>query len=245
VVAVATAQEALERIRSGEVFRYCFVDWMMPEMDGQQFLEALVAWSAKSGLSLPERVVVSAYDSEGFLQTAKRLGVRRVLTKPVLPEYLRTLFKREGQGDNAAEASGPAEDVRIDGMRILLVEDNRVNQLLAIKMLEARGAHVQVASDGQQALDILERVGPMHFHVVLMDLQMPVMDGYTATQRLRADARFDDMPIIAMTAHAMVEEQQRCAALGMNEHITKPIDPQRLYATLRQFFLQRAAVIPV
>jgi CheY-like chemotaxis protein len=113
-----------------------------------------------------------------------------------------------------------------------MAEDNRVNQILARKLMEAQGAEVTVMNDGQQALNHLQEVGANRYHVVLMDLQMPVMDGYTATQRLRADRRFDALPIIALTAHAMVEEVERCAALGMNDHVTKPINPDKLYSAL-------------
>jgi len=126
-------------------------------------------------------------------------------------------------------------------MRVLLVEDNTVNQMLARKLMEAKGVQVDVVGDGQQALDRLDERGPFHYQVVLMDLQMPVMDGYTAVQRLRAQSRFEGLPIVAMTAHAMAEDVERCAALGMNEHLTKPIQPQRLYETLQRFHLRRPA----
>ena len=124
-------------------------------------------------------------------------------------------------------------DVRLlEGMRVLLVEDNKVNQMLARKLLENKDILVDIASDGQQALDQLDQKGAHYYDCVLMDLQMPVMDGYTATQILRARPAFDDLPIIAMTAHAMSEEVDRCAALGMNGHVTKPIHPATLYKTL-------------
>ncbi|WJJ94999.1 ATP-binding response regulator [Neopusillimonas aromaticivorans] len=126
-----------------------------------------------------------------------------------------------------------ADSDTLDGMQVLLVEDNKVNQMLARKLLEAKGVQVDIANDGQQALDRLNETGPAHYDCVLMDLQMPVMDGYTATQRLRALPEFGALPIIAMTAHAMAEEIERCAALGMNGHVTKPIHPATLYNTLK------------
>ena len=125
-----------------------------------------------------------------------------------------------------------SDDASLDGMPVLLVEDNKVNQMLARKLLEAKGVQVDIASDGQQALTRLEEAGPDHYDCVLMDLQMPVMDGYTATRQLRENTRFNALPIIAMTAHAMTEEIERCAALGMNGHVTKPIHPATLYETL-------------
>ena len=128
-------------------------------------------------------------------------------------------------------------------MRLLLAEDNRVNQMLARKLIESQGATVDVVADGQMALNRLHQVGPNHYHLVLMDLQMPVMDGYTATQRLRTERRFDALPIVAMTAHAMVEEVERCAALGMNDHLTKPINPEKLFATLERYLAQRTSEV--
>ncbi|MGE4125934.1 MAG: ATP-binding protein [Pusillimonas sp.] len=129
-------------------------------------------------------------------------------------------------------ASTPENDT-LDGMRVLLVEDNKVNQMLACKLLESKGVHVDIANDGQQALERLYDAGPSYYDCVLMDLQMPVMDGYTATQHLRARPEFNILPIVAMTAHAMTVEIERCAALGMNGHVTKPIHPATLYETLK------------
>ena len=132
----------------------------------------------------------------------------------------------------APDASTPENDT-LDGMQVLLVEDNKVNQMLARKLLESKGVRVDIANDGQQALDRLNETGPSHYDCVLMDLQMPVMDGYTATRHLRARPEFNALPIVAMTAHAMTEEIERCTALGMNGHVTKPIHPPTLYNTLK------------
>ena len=126
-----------------------------------------------------------------------------------------------------------ADNDTLDGMQVLLVEDNKVNQMLARKLLESKGVRVDIANDGQQALDRLNETGPRHYDCVLMDLQMPVMDGYTATRHLRARPEFNALPIVAMTAHAMTEEIERCTALGMNGHVTKPIHPPTLYNTLK------------
>jgi len=242
VVSVATAAEGLERLKSGETFQHCFVDWVMPDMDGEAFLRELQTWASTSQAALPHIVVVSAHDSDALQQMASPLGAARVLSKPVLPEHLRTVLRQGTQPAAPAPASAP--DHQLTGMKVLLVEDNRVNQMLARKLMEAQGATVEVVSDGQQALEHLRDKGPDAYHLVLMDLQMPVMDGYTATQRLRADRRFDHMPIVAMTAHAMVEEVDRCAALGMNDHLTKPINPEKLYATLARYHRLRASSVP-
>jgi len=119
------------------------------------------------------------------------------------------------------------------GIRILLVEDNEVNQQVASELFESAGAMVTIANHGGEAVRILtEGEGPLLFDVVFMDLQMPDMDGFTATRHIRAQPRLEGLPIIAMTAHALVEERQRCLEAGMNDHVSKPIDPDALFATL-------------
>jgi CheY-like chemotaxis protein len=116
---------------------------------------------------------------------------------------------------------------------VLLVEDNEMNQQVATELLESAGAIVTVANHGGEAVKILTAGDqPPEFDVVFMDLQMPEMDGFTATRLLRADPRLRKFPIIAMTAHALVEERQRCLDAGMNDHVSKPIDPDNLFATL-------------
>jgi two-component system sensor histidine kinase/response regulator len=133
----------------------------------------------------------------------------------------------------AAVASASAEGVSLAGLRILLVEDNDINQQIAVELLEGVEAKVDVANNGREAVDIL--LGgpiPPAYDVVLMDLQMPVMDGHQATKKIRSDPRFAELPIYAMTAHATLEERELCLANGMNGHIAKPIDPALLFDTL-------------
>ena len=244
VETTATAEDGLQRMENGEQFAHCFVDWVMPGMNGEGFLRALQQLNTDGRIRyMPNLVVVSAHDTDALAQVASPLGASRVLTKPVLPEHLRNVMRPGATPTTASAAASPSPttdgdartskaDGRLVGLKVLMAEDNRVNQILARKLMEAQGAEVTVMNDGQQALNHLQEVGALRYHVVLMDLQMPVMDGYTATQRLRADRRFDAMPIIALTAHAMVEEVERCAALGMNDHVTKPINPEKLYSAL-------------
>lgn len=128
-------------------------------------------------------------------------------------------------------------DADLNGMRVLLVEDHLFNQQLAVELMDARGVKVIVANNGQEALNTLAATPPGYFHLVFMDLQMPVMDGYEATRRIRADSRYSALPLVAMTAHAMTEERERCATLGMNGHLSKPIVPGDLYATLARYYI--------
>ena len=125
---------------------------------------------------------------------------------------------------------------RVGGARILLVEDNEINQQIAVELLEGAGATVTVTSNGREAVEKLAGSAHASFDVVLMDLQMPVMDGYQATAKLRDDSRFATLPIVAMTAHATVEERQRCLAAGMNDHVAKPIDPAALFEAVSRFY---------
>src|SRR4030095_10860973 len=118
---------------------------------------------------------------------------------------------------------------------VLLVEDNEVNQQVAVELIEGVGGLVDVAGDGLKAVTLLEAADPVPYQVVLMDVQMPEMDGYQATGRLRQQARFAALPIVAMTAHATLEERERCIAAGMTDHVSKPIDPAALYAVLGRY----------
>jgi CheY-like chemotaxis protein/HPt (histidine-containing phosphotransfer) domain-containing protein len=126
------------------------------------------------------------------------------------------------------------------GLRVLLVEDNEVNQQICVELLNSMAVRVTVAENGAEALRLLEgpqevaagHHGTLSFDLVLMDLNMPLLDGWETTRRLRCNPRFNDLPVLAMTAHALVEERDRCLALGMQEHLTKPIEPATLYAAL-------------
>ena len=140
--------------------------------------------------------------------------------------------------DSCAGSADSPDDIqnrsKLKGARVLLVEDNAINRQVAGEMLAQLGVQVAVAQNGQEAVDLIcgcqgEKTD---FHAVLMDIQMPIMDGYEATRRIRAEKRFCDLPIIAMTAHALTEERERCLDVGMNEHCTKPIDPLNLEKTL-------------
>jgi two-component system sensor histidine kinase/response regulator len=130
----------------------------------------------------------------------------------------------------------PVGTGQLVGLRVLLVEDNEINQQIARELLESMGVQVTLADNGQQALDLLQAaIDPLPWSAVLMDLQMPVMDGHQATLTLRAQLRFQALPIIALTAHASSQEAARCLSEGMNAHLSKPIDPETLFNCLAQW----------
>ena len=230
-----TAVEMVDQAgQAGLGYDLLLIDWVMPRLDGAGVLTAL---KVRDGVHAPLPVIVSAYDSDVVHISANALGARHFLPKPVLPESLRGLINGLA-GVNHAMPQGlgaTAAKAQLAGMRVLLVEDNPINQQLAIELLQARDVVVDVADHGQLALERLNARPPDHYSVVLMDLQMPVMDGYEATRQLRLDPRYVDLPIIAMTAHAMADERQRCLVLGMNGHISKPIEPELLYDSLAAF----------
>jgi two-component system sensor histidine kinase/response regulator len=187
----------------------------------------------------PHIVLVTAFGREEVREEAERLELDGFLVKPVtksmIVDTLVNVFAQEGEAASAATEGDQA--MRLRGARILLTEDNEINQQIAVELLEGQGATVKVANNGREAVEFLSNgPQPPPFDVVLMDLQMPVMDGYQATARLRADARFATLTIIAMTAHATMEEKQRCLAAGMNDHISKPIDPGNLFETVGRFY---------
>jgi CheY-like chemotaxis protein/HPt (histidine-containing phosphotransfer) domain-containing protein len=214
------------------------LDWVLPDMDGG----AVLARLAQLGQQVPFTAVVSAYDTEAIDAVAAPLGVHHFLPKPVLPGALRYLISTALGGAEALPTPQHAwRGYDLSGMRVLLVEDNRINQQVASELIEMRGVEVVLANDGRQALDILAGHAPQYFDLVLMDLQMPLMDGYEATRQLRLQERYARLPIVAMTAHAMAEERERCDALGMNGHVSKPIEPEQLYAMLAQHYGAQAA----
>jgi signal transduction histidine kinase/DNA-binding response OmpR family regulator/HPt (histidine-containing phosphotransfer) domain-containing protein len=230
-----TALAMVERAeQDGRPYDLLLIDWVMPRLNGEGVLKAL---TARTGAKKPVPVIVSAYDSESMHSKAQELGGRHFLPKPVLPESLRDLFTWLA-GNEAADRPfepRPATTSDLRGLRVLLVEDNPINQQLAVELLESKRVTVDVANNGQEAIARINAHPPEYYSVVLMDLQMPVMDGYEATRVLRLDSRYVNLPIVAMTAHAMADERERCQVLGMNGHVSKPIDPEMLYATLVGF----------
>ena len=236
---VASGKEAIAAIRekdAADPYDVVFMDWRMPGMDGLQASRHI-----KSDETLrhqPAIVLVTAFGREEVREEAERLQLDGFLVKPVTKSMIvDTLVNVFATSDDTRGATEAQQTTRLLGARILLAEDNEINQQIATELLEGVGASVKVATTGREAVDILwSGPHPPPFDVVLMDLQMPEMDGYQATAKLRSSARFAALPIVAMTAHATIEERQRCLAAGMNDHIAKPIDPDNLFETLERFY---------
>jgi len=237
---VGSGKEAITAIQQQDAaapYDIVFMDWRMPGMDGLQASRHIKGDETLS--RQPAIVLVTAFGREEVREEAERLQLDGFLLKPVtksmIVDTLVNVFAEPGE-----DVSAPGEakqEARLRGARILLTEDNEINQQIAIELLQEAGATVKTANNGREAVELLSNgPQPPPFDVVLMDLQMPEMDGYQATAKLRADTRFGALPIIAMTAHATIEERQRCLAAGMNDHISKPIDPAMLFETVGRFY---------
>ena len=238
VDAVSSGAEAVAAVRQhdrAEPYDVVFMDWKMPGMDG---LQATANLKSDQGLHrCPSIVMVTAFGREEVRAESEKLGVDAFLVKPVtrsmLVDTLITLFAPAALESRKASEEEACD--RLLGARILLTEDNEINQQIAVELLESQGARITLANNGREAVDCLW-ANPDGFDLVLMDLQMPEMDGYQATAKIRSEARFAQLPILAMTAHARVEERQKCLASGMNDHIAKPIDPTNLFDTVARHY---------
>ncbi len=236
--------QALEILRESMVrdrlFGLLLLDWHMPGMDGVE----LAGHIRSLGMpQVPQMLMVTAYGREDVMRAARAQGIETVLIKPVNASLLlETLMQPLEHALPALQRQyvpPPAADdlpLAIRGARVLLVEDNELNQMVAVELLRDAGFDVDVVGNGQQAID---RLAEDSYDLVLMDMQMPVMDGETATRLLRTDPRFARLPIVAMTANAMEADRQRCFDAGMNDHVAKPIDPAALWAALARWIQPR------
>jgi CheY-like chemotaxis protein len=216
----------------------------MPGMDG---VETVRQMQAAKLAQTPSVIMVTAFGREEAREEASRYGIHLpvVLTKPVTPstllEALGTVLGKIPQADTRASSrlgQSASAMASLRGARLLLVEDNELNRELACELLESAGIELCLAVHGAEALDQLER--DADFDGVLMDCQMPVMDGYTATRKIREQPRWANLPVIAMTADAMAGDRERALACGMNDHISKPLNVDDMFATLAKWIHPRA-----
>ncbi len=232
------AMEELESADENDPYRIVLMDWRMP--GGIDGLEATRRIKDDADLkSTPSVVIVTSYGKEEGRDAADAAGADAYLTKPIsesmLVDTFMEMFGHDARVGTLSIGADGVMDVHLDGGVVMLVEDNAINQQVATELMEPTGVKVIVANHGGEALERLAEMGDAPPDVVLMDLQMPVMDGYEATKRIRAEGKHADLPIIAMTAHASDEERQRCLDAGMNDHVGKPIDPNQLMATLSRW----------
>jgi PAS domain S-box-containing protein len=234
---------AVERAEAqGIPYDIIFLDWQMPGMNGVETAKLL---RQRQTAHIPFMIMVTAYGREDVIKSAEEVGIDEVLIKPVSASMLFEGVVRllggvpEGPRSIGDEPSGSfAQLATIRGARVLLVEDNDLNQEVALELLHDAGFVVDLAEDGQIALD---KLAADDYDIVLMDMLMPVMDGVTATRTLRLDPRWQGLPVVAMTANAMQADRERCLVAGMNDHIAKPIEPEDLWKTLLKWVKPRHA----
>jgi signal transduction histidine kinase/DNA-binding response OmpR family regulator/HPt (histidine-containing phosphotransfer) domain-containing protein len=260
VTVAASAEEGIAELEKDvkvRPYKLVVMDWKMPGMDGIKASEVI-----KSHPGLPQKpkiIIATAYGREEVMQRSEKAGVDGFLLKPVgqsvLFDAIMVAFGKEAlAGEAVGRVMGSDEEElrKIRGARVLLAEDNEINQQVAKEILEQAGLVVSIANNGQEALNLVRANA---FDAVLMDVQMPMMDGYTATRKIREleahgskqeagniPVSAASLPIIAMTAHAMSGDHEKSIAAGMNDHITKPIDPVKLFHTLAKWIGPRDTV---
>jgi PAS domain S-box-containing protein len=260
VAVAASGEEGLaevEKSASHRGYDLVLMDWKMPGIDGIEAARRIKSLASRG--RAPRIILVTAYGREEIMRQAEKMGLDGFLIKPVSPSVMfDTIMQAFGQDAagrelrTSIESEPGAAAEMLAGAAVLLVEDNEINQQVAQEILAGSGMKVTVANNGQAALDLI-RVE--RFDAVLMDVQMPVMDGYTATRKIREwelEARRSELnaadpsafslqppvsgiPIIAMTAHAIAGDREKSLAAGMNDHVTKPIDPEQLFSTLARW----------
>jgi two-component system sensor histidine kinase/response regulator len=228
-----SAQHALEYLKDSSSRRapvdLVVLDWQMPGMDGLQAARAIKA--CELGRK-PVIIMVTAHGREQVLRSAESAGVEALLVKPIAPslllEAVTAAFHRP---PTVTRTLQPRAQMELAGLHILVAEDNAINQEIIISLLTDAGARVDCVENGRLAVEkIVDSAA--RYNLVLMDVQMPELDGLAATRKIREHLTAEQLPIIAMTAHAMDEERRRCIEAGMNDHIAKPIDPVTMTATI-------------
>ncbi|MDO9313973.1 MAG: response regulator [Burkholderiaceae bacterium] len=235
----AALQAAADEASAGRSFDLVVLDWRMGPPDGLDLLGLL---RQVRGLSSTPAVLVTAHDDDTLQRQAQAAGFEALLVKPITASALHDTLQRLRRGASGAlrpferpDPMGALLRTHHAGRRVLLAEDNAINREVAMELLSSVGLVVEVAEDGLQAV---EMALSGNFDLVLMDMQMPELDGLDATRRLRAGGQ-GSLPIVAMTANAFGEDRTACLAAGMNDHLAKPVDPERLYATLHRWLPQR------
>jgi two-component system, sensor histidine kinase and response regulator len=241
-----SGQEGIDLVRQaagdGKPFAAVFVDWQMPGMDG---IEAGRRILALPNLSPPPHLVmVTAYGREEVMKQAEEASFESVLIKPVTPSMLFDSVVQvlsHGEPTDAGPHGSMAAAINFEnirGARVLLVEDNELNREVATGLLEDAPITVSEADNGEVAIRMLNEAT---YDLVLMDMQMPVMDGLATTRAIRRNSQFKDLPIVAMTASTMAGDREKCLEAGMNDHLAKPIDPDKLFDALLRWIPARTA----
>ena len=237
VTLAKSGEEAIALIAHEKDFELVLMDWKMPRIDG---LEASKIIFQEMKINPPIVIMLTAFGKEEIAVKAREIGIKAFLNKPVsystLFDTIMEAFGKELRTHHTINPKGTKHlDAlkKIKGARILLTEDNEINQQVATELLESVGFKVEIANDGRESVEKVSASGsPTKYDIVLMDLQMPVMDGYTATEEIRKIKSHEELPVVAMTADAMMGIKEKCLGVGMQGFVTKPIDSDELFGAL-------------
>ena len=231
----SSGAEALEKVKEAKSKGYAYdaflVDWRMPDMDGLKTTKFLREMLGEDILV----IIMSAYEWSDIEESALKIGVKNFVSKPLFMSDARETLLRSF-GIKHADEQKADKVVNFNGKKILLVDDNELNREIAQEILEDCGVQVTTANDGEKAVEYIKNAKPSDCDLVLMDVQMPIMDGYEATRQIRKlDSSMANIPIIAMTANAFADDQQAALEAGMNEHVPKPVNVNKLREVLARF----------
>lgn len=240
---VATAsggEEAIEMLqvaqREASPYELVLIDWMMPKLDGVDTIKMIKEDALLT--PLPTFIMVTAYDKDEMMQKAKGLQIEGFITKPVTPSSLFDTIINSShviappKQEEYKNVSHTDAQTLLKGAYVLLVEDNALNQEFAMEVLEKIGILVDVASNGKEAYEMAKNI---NYDGILMDCQMPIMDGYEATKLIRQSSSYPDVPILALSANAMESDRKLSLESGMNDHVSKPIDVRVLFETMAKW----------
>ncbi|RKX84399.1 MAG: hybrid sensor histidine kinase/response regulator [Spirochaetes bacterium] len=234
VVTVNSGMEAIEELKRNS-YQLIIIDWQMQELDG---IETITRLKQNPNNSELKTILITAYGNESTAFRAKEAGFDSYMAKPyyfstlfdtimeVFAKDVRTLRKVDEKGKKHKKTLET-----ISGSTILLAEDNEINQQVASELMEEAGFIVEIANNGKEVLDMLS-ANSQKYSLIFMDIQMPIMDGYTTTQEIRKIKKYNNIPIVAMTADAMSGVKEKCLELGMNDMVTKPIDPDKMFGIM-------------
>jgi CheY-like chemotaxis protein/HPt (histidine-containing phosphotransfer) domain-containing protein len=229
----AAARQSLQQAEASQrPIRLILLDHHMPGEDGIQFAESLRGMQSKCPI-----IMISSGSTPIDVDLGQKYGIDRFMTKPVIAsELLNEVLRQFGRYTTTKLSQPPSATAtqQVQPRRVLLVEDNEINRRVAVGLMRSRGHHVVIAENGQEAVNTL---ADQEFDVVLMDMQMPVMDGYEATAEIRKRERQTGghIPIVAMTAEALKGDRERCLAAGMDDYVSKPINPAEMYRAIERF----------
>ncbi|MBR0417827.1 MAG: response regulator [Erysipelotrichaceae bacterium] len=234
--AVIRTKEAYEQ---GDEFKVYIIDWMMPDLNG---IETVRRIRKIIGESIPI-IILTAYDWFDYEKEALEAGVTAFCYKPLFMSELRDVLMRPFMVKEENQEAEAEDDTKLfAGKRILLAEDNNMNQIIAQAILEEAGFVVEITENGQIALDKVKKNEAGYYDIVLMDIQMPIMDGYEAAKQIRLleDERKTHLPIVAVTANAFEEDRKVAMEAGMNGHLAKPYDIPQIMETLKELLTENA-----